>query len=84
LFSRIFPRSFLILHRRFLLFLIFFSHKPLPNQTRREKQFDYLYSLVSFFGVLLAGFLIAAMAFILFFGGILTGKGIEYYGMLRE
>lgn len=64
----------------FVLFLVFFSHKPLPNQTRREKQFDYLYSLVSFFGVLLTGFLIASMAFVLFFGGILTGQGIEYYG----
>jgi hypothetical protein len=64
-----------------VLFLVFFSHKPLPNQTRRDKQIDYLCSLVSFFGSMLTGFLIAAMAFVLFFGGILTGQGIEYYGI---
>jgi hypothetical protein len=66
---------------RFTLFLVYFSHHPLPNQTYIDKRREYLCALVSYFTVILAVLFAASMAFTLYFGGILNGNGIRYYGM---
>lgn len=64
------------------MFIIYFNIKPLPNQTKQQKLNEYLFSLVSFFGIMIVSLLMAAIAFLLYFGGILLADGIEKYGQV--
>lgn len=62
-----------------LLFLVYFDHRPKSSEEVPKKKREYLLSLVSFFFTVLSIFFIAAVGFILYFGGILNGDGIVFY-----
>src|SRR5690606_11934546 len=76
------PKSVALLPSRYVLYLIYFNHKPLPGQRRRDKLNEYWWALAGFAFTLVTSILVCGICFVLFFGGFITGQSAFIYGKI--
>jgi len=63
----------------FILFLVYFNHKPLPGETRKQKLNEYFWALVSLAASLVLAIFSCVTAYVLYYGAYITGEEASVY-----
>jgi len=66
----------------YILFLVYFEHKPALGQTPKEKLKEYFWSLVCLAAALVISIFTCIIAYVLYYGAFITGEEASVYAQV--